>query len=110
MRNVITLLLLVLVIAGSWKMFAKAGKPGWGAIIPIYNIYLLLKIAGRPGWWLLLALIPLVNIVIGILLMVDVAKAFGMGVGFAIGLILLPVIFVPILGFGSASYQGAPAH
>jgi predicted membrane protein len=57
-----------------------------------------------------LALIPLVNIVIGILLMVDVAKAFGMGVGFAIGLILLPVIFVPILGFGSASYQGAPAH
>src|SRR4051812_47179423 len=90
---VVELALLVLVIAGAWKTFQKAGEPGWGAIIPIYNIYLLCKIVGRPGWWVVLALIPCVNIVVGIILAVDVAKSFGKGAGFGIGLAFLPFIF-----------------
>lgn len=103
---VIWLALVVLIIAGGWKMFAKAGQPGWLFIIPIVNLYFMLKIAGRPGWWLILYLIPIVNLVISIIVAIDLSKAFGRGVGTAIGLIFLPVIFIPILGFGSAAYQG----
>src|SRR5438309_957163 len=105
---VIDIILCVLVIAGLWKVFTKAGQPGWAAIIPLVNFYFLCKVAGRPGWWLLLLLIcfPIFYIIICI----DVAKRFGKGVGFAIGLIFLGFIFFPILGFGSAQYQGgAPA-
>jgi hypothetical protein len=96
--------IMVLVIAGLWKVFVKAGHPGWAAIIPIYNVYILLKIAGRPGWWLILFLIPLVNLAIGIVVSIDIAKRFGKGVGFGIGLALLGIIFYPILGFGDAVY------
>jgi hypothetical protein len=94
-------------IVSYWKVFEKAGQPGWGVLIPIYNILLLLKIAGRPGWWILLYLIPLVNIVIGIIVCIDIAKNFGKDAGFGIGLAFLGFIFYPILAFGSAQYQGA---
>ena len=100
---------MILMIAACWKIFTKAGQPGWAAIIPIYNWYILCKIVGRPGWWVILLLIPLVNFIIGIILCIDLAKSFGKGVGFAIGLILLGIIFFPILGFGSAQYQGPAA-
>jgi uncharacterized protein DUF5684 len=100
---------MILMIAACWKIFAKAGQPGWAAIIPIYNWYILCKIVGRPGWWVILLLIPFVNFIVGIILCIDLAKSFGKGVGFAIGLILLGVIFFPILGFGSAQYQGPAA-
>jgi len=106
---VVQLAILVLIIASFWKVFAKAGHPGWAAIIPIYNIYILCKIAGRPGWWLLLLFIPLVNIIISAIVSIDVAKAFGRGTGFGIGLWLLGIIFYPILAFGSAQYQGPAA-
>ncbi len=92
-------------IAAMWKVFTKADQPGWGALIPIYNVYLLLQVAGRPGWWLLLTFVPVVNLVIGILVSIDIARNFGKGGAFAVGLILLPVVFFPILGFGSATYQ-----
>jgi hypothetical protein len=101
--------ILVLVIAGLWKVFAKAGKPGWTAIIPIYNAIVMLDIIGKPLWWIILLFIPFVNIVIGILIAVELAKAFGKGIGFAIGLVFLGFIFIPILGFGSAQYQGQQA-
>jgi hypothetical protein len=100
---------IILLIAAMWKVFSKAGQPGWACIIPIYNIYVLCKIAGRPGWWVLLMLIPFVNFIILIIIDIDIAKAFGKGVGFGIGLVLLPFIFFPILGFGSAQYQGSAA-
>ena len=103
---IVWLAIIVVVIAGFWKVFVKAGHPGWAAIIPIYNIYILLKIAGRPGWWLLLFLIPIVSFVIAIIVAIDVAKAFGKGTGFGVGLALLSPIFYPILGFGDAVYQG----
>jgi hypothetical protein len=100
----------ILMIASWWKMFTKAGQPGWAAIIPIVNLYFFCKVAGRPGWWLILMFIPLVNFIIIIILCLDVAKAFGKGAGFGIGLIFLPFIFYPILAFGSAQYQGTPAR
>jgi len=100
---------MILMIAACWKIFTKAGQPGWAAIIPIYNWYVLCKIVGRPGWWVILLLIPFINFIIGIILCIDLAKSFGKGVGFGIGLILLGIIFFPILGFGSAQYQGPAA-
>jgi hypothetical protein len=106
---VIYLAIIVLVIAGMWKMFTKAGQPGWGAIIPIYNGYLLLKIVGRPVWWLILFFIPIVSLIIWIVLVMDIAKSYGRGVGTAIGLFFLSFIFIPILGFGEAEYQGPSA-
>jgi len=96
---------IVFMVASMWRVFEKAGQPGWSVLIPIYNIYVMLKIAGKPGWWLILMLIPLVNIVIEILVVVGVAKNFRKGGGFAVGLIFLPFIFFPILAFGSAEYK-----
>jgi hypothetical protein len=106
---VIYLAILVVIIVGWWKTFEKAGQPGWGAIIPIYNLYLICKITGRPGWWTILLLIPYLNFIFFIIVMLDMAKAFARGVGFAIGLILLNPIFICILGFGSSEYQGPSA-
>ena len=99
------LVILVISIAGCWKMFVKAGQPGWGILIPIYNVYLMIKIAGRPGWWLILMFIPLVNVIMGIIVTADVARNFGKGIGFVLGMIFLGFIFYPILGFGSAEYR-----
>ena len=99
----------ILMIAAWWKIFTKAGQPGWACIIPIYNLYVWCKIVGRPWWWILLMLIPFVNFIILIILIIDLAKSFGKGVGFGIGWLLLAVIFFPILSFGSAQYQGPAA-
>jgi uncharacterized membrane protein YhaH (DUF805 family) len=101
----IYLAILIVVIAGYWKMFEKAGQPGWGILIPIYNVYLVIKIAGRPGWWLILMFVPLVNIIVGIVIVADTARNFGKGIGFVLGMIFLGFIFYPILGFGSAQYR-----
>jgi hypothetical protein len=107
---IIELAIAVLIIAGMWKTFAKAGEPGWAAIIPIYNIFVLLKIAGKPAWWIILFLIPVVSFIIFILVGIEVAKKFGKGAGFGVGLALLGFIFFPMLGFGDATFQGgAPA-
>jgi hypothetical protein len=97
----------VFVIAGMWAAFVKAGKPGWAVLVPIYNAYVLCQIAGRPGWWLILFLIPFVNIIVALIVSIDVARRFGKGTGFGIGLWLLGAIFWPILGFGSARYETA---
>lgn len=103
---VIWLVVIVAVVAGAWKMFVKAGKPGWAAIVPIYNTIVILEITGKPIWWIVLLFIPIVSIIIAIMVMIELAKAFGKGTGFGIGLVFLPFIFIPILGFGDAQYQG----
>jgi hypothetical protein len=90
-------------------MYEKAGQPGWACLIPIYNFYVLCKIVGRPGWWVILLFIPFVNVVIWIIVALDLAKSFGKGTGFAIGLIFLSVIFIMILGFGDDRYVGPAA-
>jgi hypothetical protein len=106
MQQIVVLAVAVLLIVSFWKVFTKAGQPGWGSLVPIYNLYLMCKIAGRPGWWLLLMLIPLVNFVVAIVLGIDIAKNFGRGVGFGIGLAFLGPVFYPILAFSDAQYQG----
>jgi hypothetical protein len=106
---IVGLLIALLLVIAMWKVFTKAGQPGWASIIPIYNLYIWCKIVGRPGWWIILLLVPFVNIIVGIILCIDMAKSFGKGVGFGIGLALLGIIFWPILGFGSALYQGPSA-
>ncbi len=91
-----------------WRIFVKAGKPGWASIVPIYNTIVLLDICGLQWWYLLLMLIPIVNIVILILMYVKLAEVFGRSGGFAIGLIFLNIIFMAILAFGPASYNKIP--
>ncbi|NUT47114.1 MAG: signal peptidase I [Saccharothrix sp.] len=107
---IIVLAVAVLMIAATWRIFTKAGRPGWAAIIPIYNIYVQLKIIGRPGWWLILLIIPVVNVVISLIIAIDLAKSFGKGTGFGVvGLWLFTIIGYPMLGFGDATYRGPAA-
>lgn len=89
-----------------WRIFEKAGKPGWAALIPIYNTIILLEIVGKPWWWLLLFLIPGVNIIFAVWMTNLLSLSFGKGVGFTIGLLLLSFIFYPILAFSLAEYKG----
>ena len=111
------IVVVVFEIAALWKVFVKAGHPGWAAIIPIYNLYIVLKIIGRPAWWLLLFLagviIPFVGwimlVVLGIIIAIDLSKSFAKSSGFAVGLFLLNFIFIPILGFGESQYVGPAA-
>ncbi|HSY11972.1 MAG TPA: DUF5684 domain-containing protein [Verrucomicrobiae bacterium] len=100
------LVLAVIAILGWWKMFEKANEPGWAAIVPIYNVYILLKIAGRPGWWLILYCIPLINLIPAIVVAIDVAKAFGQSPMFGFFLnFLFGGIGYLILGFGNYQYR-----
>ena len=99
----------VFILACMWKIFTKAGKPGWAAIIPIYNALVQLDILGRPRWWLLLMFIPVVNFVISIIIIFDLAKVFGKSTGFGFGLLFLSFIFIPILAFSDAKYVGPVA-
>jgi hypothetical protein len=100
------LVFVVAVIVGWWMIFTKAGEAGWKSIIPIWNILVLLRIVGREWWWILLMLIPIVNLIVWIIVALDLAKSFGRGTGFGIGLIILAPIFSLILGFGSDTYKG----
>jgi hypothetical protein len=110
MAKVIVLLVSVLLIVTVWRVFSKAGQPGWASLIPIYNTIVFLRIAGKPGWWFFLLLIPVANIVFGIMALAAFARNFGKGAGFVVGLIFLPVIFYPILAFGSAQYLAQPSQ
>jgi ABC-type sulfate transport system permease subunit len=96
----------VIVVVGMWKVFEKAGKPGWASIIPIYNVIVLLEIVGKPVWWIIMFLIPCVNFIFGIWTINLLSKSYGQSEGFTIGLLLLPFIFYPILGFGNYQYIG----
>ena len=104
--QIISLIVSIFAIVCMWKIFVKAGKPGWGAIIPFYNTYLLFDIAWGNGWLFLLCLVPIVNFVVMIILLVKLAQAFGKGIGFAVGLFFLSIIFLAILAFDSSTYQG----
>jgi hypothetical protein len=98
--------ILLFQLIAMWKVFTKAGQPGWACLIPIYNIYIMTKIVGKPGIWVLYMIIPFVNIVFVIWLYNMISKSFGHDEGFTAGLIFLGVIFWPILGFGSSKYLG----
>jgi hypothetical protein len=100
----LSLLTGLIIIIAQWKIYTKAGQPGWACLIPIYNIYILLKIIGKPWWWLILMFVPVANLIIAIWSTNLLSKRFGKDEGFTIGLFLLPIIFYPILGFGKAEY------
>jgi hypothetical protein len=112
---VIILVFAVPTIAGMWKAFAKAGQPGWAAIVPLYNLYVLGEISGKGGvYGILVAIgmcipcIGIIALIFYIIMLIDFCKAYDQGAGMAIGLLLLGFIFWPILGFGSSEYIGAP--
>ncbi len=103
--TVICVVFWLLTVIANWKIFEKADQAGWKSIIPIYSDYIRFKITFRSGWFFLLTLIPVVNIVIYIMLQNKLARAFGHGIGFTLGLIFLPNIFTLILGFNSDTYH-----
>ena len=100
----------VLLIIAMWKIFTKAGKPGWASIVPIYNVIVMFQIIGLNPWLLLLYLIPVVNFVVAIVFSImqasRLSKAFGKGTGFTLGLFFLNPIFLLMLGFGDSKYIG----
>lgn len=106
--TIISLVLCVFVLVCMWIVFRKAGKPGWAAIVPFYNLYVLFDITWGSGMRFLLLLIPIYNIILGIQTQVRLARAFGKSGGFAAGLVFLPYIFIPLLAFGKETYQGVP--
>jgi len=107
---ILYLAIVVLMIIAMWKIFTKAGKPGWAILIPIYNIIVMLEIVGKPTWWIIIILlVPFVNIIFLIWVINLLSLSFGKEVGFTIGMLLLPFIFIPVLGFGSAEYKGPAA-
>ncbi len=103
---IVALVVAVLTIVGYWKIFSKAGEAGWASIIPLYNQYILSKITFGNGWLFLLLLIPFVNFIFMIVMMYKLSKSFGHGIGFTIGLIFLPFIFLLIIAFGKSEYKG----
>lgn len=107
---IMLIIVVVLFVVSRWKIFTKAGKPGWAAIIPIYNSIIHMEVIGRPGWWFLLYSVPLFGLYVSIIDSVLLTRSFGKDSGFAVGLIILPIIFYPMLGFGSASYRGPSAN
>jgi hypothetical protein len=106
---VIYVAIALLMIISLWKLFSKAGQPGWASIIPIYQTVVMLQVAGKPIWWIILLFVPIANVVIAIMMLAGIAKNFGKGVGFVLGMIFLPIIFLPILGLGSAEYAPVEA-
>ena len=104
----IGLTLTLVMMIGLWKMFTKAGQPGWAILIPFYSLFVMVKVAGKPVLWFVLCLVPFVNFVVLLMLPFALATRFGKGTGFALGLLFLPFIFYPMLGFGDATYIPAP--
>ncbi|MBQ7802600.1 signal peptidase I [Candidatus Saccharibacteria bacterium] len=99
----------VLIIVAEWKIFKKAGKDGWKSLIPVYNAYTMLQILNMEPMLCFLSLLPGANFMLNIVMSVKLAKSFGKGTGFAVGLILLEPIFEMILGFGDAKYKQLPS-
>ncbi len=105
---IIIFLIIILMIVSLWKIYEKAGVPGWKSIIPFYNLWVLAEIVGKPGWFGLLVYIPYVGVIFAFYLCYLLAKSFGKSVLFAIGLVFLGIIFFPVLAFGDAKYLGPP--
>lgn len=104
-----SIVVLAVVIAGLWKAFEKAGEPGWAAIVPIYNLWVMVRISDNAWWWFVLFLIPIAQIVALIKVSIDVSERFGQGLLFGVGLWLVPVVFWPLLGFGDYEYRSPAA-
>jgi len=102
MMLIVQLAILVFLTVCWWKIFTKAGQPGWFCLIPVFNIMVMLQIGGKPMWWVVGLIVPIVNFVVIIIMFIGIAERFGKGAGFGIGLTFLGIIFAPILAFGDA--------
>ena len=96
--------IIVLMITSVWKVFTKANQPGWAAIVPIYNIIIMLEVAKKPTWWVAMYFIPIANFIFMIMTLNGISKNFGKDEGFTVGMVLLGIVFWPILAFGNAQY------
>ena len=103
---IVALALLIFCVAVMWKVFCKAGEPGWASLIPFYNLYVMTRITWGRGWLFIFGFLPLGNLIFAIFTMIKLAKVFGKKGGFACGLIFLSIVFLPILAFGKAEYTG----
>lgn len=103
----------LLTIIANWKIYKKAGEKGWKSIIPIYGGWVQFEFLNMPGWLSLVSLIPFIGqiayVIFHIIACVRLSKAFGKDPAFSIGLIFLPIIFYPIIGFGNCTYLGKEA-
>ena len=97
--------IITFVIISMWKVFVKAGQPGWACIVPIYNILIMLKIANKPWRWIFMFIIPIANLVFAIMLLHRISLSFGKGGGFTVGLLFLGIIFWGILAFDKSEYK-----
>ena len=95
---------IVLMITSVWKVFTKANQPGWAAIVPIYNIIIMLEVAKKPTWWVAMYFIPIANFIFMIMTLNGISKNFGKDEGFTVGMVFLGIVFWPILAFGNAQY------
>ena len=102
---ILIIVLIIILAAAEWSIFSKAGKPGWFALIPVFNTLVLLEIINKPWWWIFLFLIPALNIIFIIWSLNILSKCFGKNEAFTAGLFLLPIVFIPLLGFGNATYE-----
>lgn len=107
---VVILAITAALVAGMWKMFQKANKPGWAAIVPIYNVVVMCEISGAPLWWIILLFVPFVNIVFSIMLYVYFVKSYGKDTGMIILSILFPYVMYPIFGFSKSTRYVGPAY
>jgi len=105
---VLWLSIIAFAIVSQWKVFEKAGQPGWVCIIPFYNIIILLKISNKPWWWIFMFFIPIANIVFMIMMLHRISLSFGKGAGFTVGLLFLSIIFWGILAFDKSEYKMIP--
>ncbi len=103
---VVWIAFLAIYIVSLWKIFSKMGQPGWSGIIPILNYVVIARLSGKAWWYGLLPIVPCIGVIFVIILLFDLSKLFGHGGGFTVGLVLLPIIFLPILAFGDSVYQG----
>lgn len=101
----IQLLIALVQVAGIWAVFSKAGHAGWKALIPLYNLYIMLKIGDNAWWWLVLLFVPIVNLYAVYRINAGVGRAFGKGTLFGLGLTFLGFLFYPVLGFGDYEYK-----
>ena len=98
----------ILYVGSWWGLFTKPGRPGWISLIPIHNVFQAFEVARTLRWWAVLLLIPIVNVFVAMIFYISLAQNFGRGVGFALGLFFLGIVFLPILAFSSARYVGEP--
>lgn len=106
--GLLSLLVAVPAVVALSEILAKAGQPRWAALVPVYDIVVLLKAVGRPWWWLLFMLVPLANVAIFLVVCLDLARVFGRGRLFGLGLLALAPACQLVLAYGGARYAGVP--